>query len=277
MAGRELPLPSRALSDRLTRVDIAYTIARMRVIEARPGNPFGVAVRQAEGVTALMARDIPVPSFNRIVGLRGDHNEALFGELDDWYRTNDVACRVDLAPGDLTPALAETLASRNYVQSGFHTSLYGLPDGASATFPGIAIAEVGSADVMEQFLDVYLAGWGIPTDHREGAKTNMRGWLGRPDWVLLLASIDGTPAAGAKFYLHDRIGYFADAATHPDFRGRGLQTALLHHRRRLAQARGAELIYSGAEFASASHRNMERLGMRVLHTRALWTKVKSPA
>jgi ribosomal protein S18 acetylase RimI-like enzyme len=274
MRAAELPPPSRALSDRLMRVDIAYTIARMRVIEARPGNPFGVAFRHADGVTALMARGIPVPSFNRIVGLRDGH-EALFTELDDWYGAHGVACRVDVAPGDLTPALAETLTGRGYVQSSFHTSLYGLADGADASFPSVTIAQVGAMDAMEQFLDVYLAGWGIPTDRREGAKTNMRGWLGRPDWLLLLASHDGTPAAAAKFFLHDRIGYFADAATHPDFRGRGLQTALLHHRRALAKANGAELIYSGAEFGSSSHRNMERLGMRVLHTRALWTKVKS--
>ncbi len=219
------------------RVDIAYTVARMRVIEARPGNPFGIAFREVDGVTALMARSIPVPSFNRIIGLRDGHG-VLFAELDDWYGAHRVACRVDIAPGDLTAAFAETLAKRNYVQSGFHTSLYGLPDGADASSADIAIARVGSADAMEQFLDVYLAGWGIPTDHREGAKTNMRGWLGRPDWVLLLASIDGAPAAAAKLYFHDRIGYFADAATHPDFRGRGLQTALLHHRRHLAKPTG---------------------------------------
>jgi ribosomal protein S18 acetylase RimI-like enzyme len=276
MAVDELPLPSRALSDRLMRVDLAYTVARMRVIEARPGNPFGVAFRQVDGVTALMARRIPVPSFNRILGLRDGH-QARFAELDDWYQASEVACRVDIAPGDLTPALAETLAGRNYVQTGFHTSLYALPDGTDVSFAGIAIAEVDSADVMEHFLDVYLAGWGIPTDRLEGAKTNMRGWLGRPEWILLLASLDGAPAAAAKFFLHDRIGYFADAATHPDFRGRGLQSALLRHRRKLARASGAELIYSGAEFGSTSHRNMERLGMRMLHTRALWTKRKSPA
>jgi ribosomal protein S18 acetylase RimI-like enzyme len=274
MAVGELPLPSRALSDRLMRVDIAYTVARMRVIEARPGNPFGVALREVDGVTALMARSIPVPSFNRIIGLRDGH-QALFAELDDWYGAHGVACRVDVAPGDLTPALAEALTGRGYLQSSFHTSLYGLPDGADASFPDIVVAQVASADVMEQFLDLYLAGWGIPIARREGAKINMRGWLGRPDWVLLLASIDGTPAAAAKLYVHDRIGYFADAATHPDFRGRGLQGALLHHRRRLAKASGAELVYSGAEFGSSSHRNMERLGMRVLHTRALWTKTKS--
>jgi GNAT superfamily N-acetyltransferase len=274
MAAGELPLPSRVLSDRLMRVDIAYTIARMRVIEARPGNPFGVALRQADGVTALMARGIPVPSFNRIVGLR-DGQQALFAELDDWYGAHGVACRLDIAPGDLTPALAEALAKRRYVQSGFHTSLYGRPDGVEASFPDIAIARVDAAPAMEDFLDVYLAGWSIPEAVRDDAKVNMRGWLGRSDWTLLLATIEGTPAAAAKLYFHDRIGYFADAATHPDFRGRGLQIALLHHRRDLAKANGAELIYSGAEFGSVSHRNMERLGMRVLHTRALWTRARS--
>ena len=84
--------------------------------------------------------------------------------------------------------------------------------------------------------------------------------------------IDGRPAAAAKLFLHDGVGYFADAATDPDFRGRGLQTALLRHRASVAARSGAELIYSQAAFGSTSHRNMERIGLRVLCTRSIWTR-----
>jgi len=67
------------------------------------------------------------------------------------------------------------------------------------------------------------------------------------------------------------VGYCADAATDPAFRGRGLQSALLHRRIADASAGGVDFICSGADFLSRSHRNMERAGMRVLFVRGLWT------
>ena len=61
----------------------------------------------------------------------------------------------------------------------------------------------------------------------------------------------------------------------PNVRDRRVcQTALL--RRRIADARGAgvDFVCSGTDCAdSTSHRNMERVGMRVQFVRALWTQL----
>src|SRR5204863_1719207 len=117
--------------------------------------------------------------------------------------------------------------------------LYGTAIAPIAPAVGIEIIEVKSPDVMEEFLDALLSGWGIAADHHEGAKSNMRGWLDVPAWRLYLARIDGTPAAAAKLFLYDKVGYFADASTRPEYRGRGLQTALLRHRAAFAAIAGA--------------------------------------
>src|SRR5262249_12215074 len=90
---------------------------------------------------------------------------------------------------------------------------------------------------------------------------------GRP---LSLARLDGKPAATAILYVADKVGYCADAATNPAFRGRGLQTALLHRRIADASAAGVDFVCGGADFLSPSHRNMEHAGMRVLVVRGLW-------
>jgi ribosomal protein S18 acetylase RimI-like enzyme len=279
---------------RLTRVNIAYTIARMKVIEARSGRP--VAVRRFGDAAALMAPQVPSPHFNAVVGLRGGQ-EKLIGELDDWYRANDIAGRFVIAPGDLSVELGRALGARGYAQTDFDTVLYAAPPPAVAHDPEKAwprldrgwipvfgkdhapnkdtpfeIVEVDSPGVMDEFLDALLSGWGIPHQHRAGAKQNMAGWLGVPEFRLYLVRIDGRPAAAAKLFLHDGVGYFPDAATDPDFRGRGLQTALLRHRCVIAARSGAELVYSQAAFGSASHRNMERIGLRVLCTRSIWTR-----
>lgn len=258
------PIASIELSRRLTRVNIAYTIARMKVIEERPGNPFGIEFREIDGVTALMGRHLPIPIFNSVIGLR-EGQEGLVATLDDWYREHGIKARFVMAPGDFTPALGQALAQRGYFRSDFDPELYGLPPSSAGPAGETDIREVDTAQDMEDFLDAYLPGWEIPQERREGARTNMRGWLGQPDWRLFLARIDGRPAAAAKLFVHDRVGYFADASTHPDFRGRGLQSALLRHRAVVAAAMGVDLIYSQARFGSTSHRNMERLGLRVLH------------
>jgi len=53
--------------------EIAYTNLALRVLERLAGNPVGIAIREPEGgPVALMARHLPVPSFNTVVGLRAD-------------------------------------------------------------------------------------------------------------------------------------------------------------------------------------------------------------
>jgi hypothetical protein len=50
-----------------------------------------------------------------------------------------------------------------------------------------------------------------------------------------------------------------------------MQQALLRRRITDAAAAGADVVCSGSDYLSASYRNMERVGMRTLFVRALWT------
>jgi hypothetical protein len=264
-----MPLASIELLHRLTQVGIAYTIARMRVIEARSGEPIGV--RRYGDAAALLCRQVPSPHFNAVVGLRGGQ-ENLVAEIDDWYRENKIRPRIVVAPGDLTAEMGRALSERGHIVTDTETVLYGEAPAPPAPPTDTDIVEVDLPALMEDFLDVLLAGWGIATEHHEPAKANMRGWLGVPDWRLYLARIDGKPAAAAKLFIKDGVGFFADAATRPEFRRRGLQTALLRHRAAVAAKSGAELVYSQAAFGSTSQHNMERIGMRVLCSRVIWTR-----
>ena len=139
--------------------------------------------------------------------------------------------------------------------------------------PGVEIEPVGNPALLDDFFDAYVAGWRFERGDRGAFKANVREWLGRPGWSLYLARVDGRPAAAATLFMHEKTGYCADAATDPGFRGRGLHRALLAQRIAAAAAAGADFVCGGANFLSASHRNMERAGMRVQFVRALWTKV----
>jgi GNAT acetyltransferase-like protein len=267
--------PSLALACRTVETEAAYTLSRLKVLERLPGNPVGVEYRLVEGgAVALMARHLPVPDFNSVIGLRGGQEQHI-EPLVAWYREHGVRARFEVVPGLADAAVSAELARLGYFQSDFHVSLICEPltnqGVAQPARADIAIEQIKDAAALEVFLETHAAGWRIPDP--QGFKANVRGWLGEPGWSLYLARLEGRPAATAILYVRDNVGYCADAATAPAFRGRGLQAALL--RRRIADAGAArvDFVCSGAAFLSTSHRNMERVGMRVQFVRALWTPV----
>jgi ribosomal protein S18 acetylase RimI-like enzyme len=176
-----------------------------------------------------------------------------------------------MVPGHYTESLGRELTRLGFFQSGFHVSLIGAPAKAPFDSEPVTIEQVTSAETMEDYLDAYVAGWGIAENEQARFKVNVRPWLNQAGWTLYLGRFNGQPAAAATLYLKDGIGYLADAATDPKFRGHGLQSGLLQRRISDAAAAGADTVFGGASPFSTSHRNMERAGMRVQFVRALWT------
>ena len=265
-------VPSLDLVHRVTDVAAAYTIARMQVLEAIPGNPIGIAYRKFDNAVALMAKHLPSPAFNSVVGLR-QGQAGLIQPLTEWYRAHDVAGRFEIAAGDHDPALGRALARLGYFQSHCHAALIAELDPHAAVPGDVDVALVTSEEQMAAFLGAYVAGWNIAAAAQAQFKRNVGAWLGQPGWSLYLARVEGRPAAVATLFIHDGVGYCADAATHPACRGRGLHAALLRRRLRDASASGVDFVCSGADFLSTSHRNMERAGMRLLFLQSIWTQL----
>jgi ribosomal protein S18 acetylase RimI-like enzyme len=261
-------VPSLDCVQRTLAVDVSYTISRMKVLERLPGNPIGIRYRWVdETAVALMSR---LPSFSRVVGLHGGHEDQI-EPLVSWYRSHGIKPTFEMVPGQYDPKLGRELARLDFFQSGFHVSLIGEQAGMAGTEDHVAIEQVTTAQSMEDYLDAYVAGWEIPERNQAQFKANVRPWLNQTGWSLYVGRVDGHPVSAATLYLHDNIGYLADATTDPLFRGRGLQSALLRRRIRDAGASGARIIFSGATPFSTSHRNMERAGMKVHFVRSLWT------
>ena len=253
---------------RTLEVDISYSLSRMKVLERLPGNPIGIDVRWVdETAVALLARLRP---FCRVVGLREGH-EARIEEIVGWYRAAGLKPRFKMVPGHYTESLGRELARCRFFQSGFQVSVVGAPTKALPAETPIAIERVASKQAMEEYLEAYVAGWAIPEQDQAQFKVNVRPWLDQPGWSLYVGRLDGQPAAAATLYLKDGVGYLADATTHPHFRGRGLQSALLRQRISDAAVAGADLVFSGATPFSTSHRNMERAGLRTHFVRSIWT------
>jgi ribosomal protein S18 acetylase RimI-like enzyme len=261
-------IPSLDLVQRTLAVDISYTISRMEVLERIPGNPICISYRWVdETAVALSSR---LPSFSRVVGLRAG-DERHIEPLASWYRNLGIKPTFEMIPGHYDASLGRELSRLGFFQSGFHVSLVGAPHLTAPADSQVEIERVTTAEMMEHYLDAYVAGWGIAEKDRAQFKANVRPWLGQAGWSLYLARVNGRPAAAATLYVKDRVGYLADATTDPTFRRRGLQSALLRRRIGDAGAAGVNLVFSGAAPFSTSHRNMERAGMRVQFVRSLWT------
>ena len=266
-----LLVPSLDRVRRTVEIESSYTLSRLRVLEQIPGNPVGVAYQLLDdGVVAMMARHLPVPGFNAVTGLRAGHEQHV-APLAEWYRSAGVSAQFELVPGNLSAELGRELSKAGYFHAGFHTSLVGEPAPCPET-TDLTIERVTNESQLEDFLDAYIAGWQLPDG--DGFKANVRPWLGVEGWQLYLGRIDGRAAAAGILYLRDKVGYCADAATDPGFRGRGLQTALLRRRIGDARAAGVDFVCSGADYLSPSHRSMERVGMRVQFTRATWRSIR---
>ena len=125
----------------------------------------------------------------------------------------------------------------------------------------------------DAFVEMYLDGFGIPKSVRTlsylGESIGLL--IGRPSMHCLFAQIQDTLAAMAILYIHEGVGYLATAATLPAWRGHGCQRALLEARIAIAASAGCDLITGQTGITTISQHNMERVGLRIAYTKALWT------
>ena len=262
-------LPDQGLLAAARAIDVAYTAARMAIIRRNANNLLGVEFKDFGGPHAFLAQRLPSELFNRAVGFSDHHVEEAKVVLQ-WFKEYEVSGRFDLFPGAEMATISELLAERGFRHTGFHATLFGRPEAPGPDTPTVDVAEVGFAAQMEEFLTAYLTGWEFPNEIWEGAKSNMRGWLGAPGWKLYIAKCDGRPAGAATLFLHERSGYLADATTAPEFQ-RAWRSGCIDQASppRCACCR-CPPDFGQASFLSTSHRNMMRNGMQLLCTQALW-------
>lgn len=97
-----------------------------------------------------------------------------------------------------------------------------------------------------------------------------------PSATCFLASLEGRPAGGGAVAVYRGVAALFAASTLPEFRRRGVQAALLQARLAFAVAAGCDIAMVMTEPESASQRNVERQGFRVMYTRTKVWRAASP-
>ena len=243
-------------------------IAWVEGLRDLPANPAGVTVERFGGAVALACSTLPDLDFvNTVHGLEPGVPKQV-DEVTALYRGLGLRGWTEVAPAPGAEAVMERLSAAGWAQAGFWCSFHGTPK-ALPMPTGVDVAEASAAD-MPEFARIHLDGHEVPDDDRAAAEAAVQRWHGRPGWRMYLARVDGVAAASAALTVDAGLGYLANAATVPGMRRHGCQAALLARRIADAAAAGCDTVASLAEFGSASQRNLERAGLRVAFTQAVW-------
>jgi GNAT superfamily N-acetyltransferase len=271
-----LPPMTRALARRIEQNDIDYSLSRLGGMQQAEGNPLQIEINRYGNVNAFLIKGWPEYWYgNKVLGLEPS-SEIYLDQIIDLFTKHHLSFRFEILPGNLNSSLASRLHKLRFGQMSFNTAVYGVPSLAAkgSSTEQLRVREV-QPNEMDLFLDLYQDGFGLPrlnTREREAVLS----WLNRAkqNLYVCIAHVDDIPAGVSILYTENGIGLLADAATLPEFRGRGCHTALTSHRIAQAKKRNCDLLTSFVEFGSTSHHNLERAGLRVAYTKSVWWKVE---
>ena len=177
------------------------------------------------------------------------------------HRSRAVGVPAAIESTSVTQRSVTALAARRgYVQSGSVIALRrDLSDSPSGAPDGVT---VGPAEVSV-WQAVSAAGWGHADGPARRASDAFAAAVATVDgdgFVLAADIGDGRPIGCATMSMHGGIATLAGMSTLPGERRRGVQTALVLHRLRLARAAGCVVATATTAPGGASERNLRRLG-----------------
>lgn len=258
------------LAARIQQSEVEFFTSRISSIGEREGNPEDVEILKLGHTTAFYIRTMPWGLFNSVKGF--SHED--IGHMDEiaaFYRERDRRFQLDIHPASSNQQTLRALAEKGLFQEGFHSVLYGLPSEEQPKLPAsVSICQVENEADFDQYAGIHCIGAGMDPAHKHHFINNNIGLLHRPGWKLFLAYWKDAPAAVGVMHTYDGIASLALAATAPEYRNKGLQTALLQWRLHEAHKANCELVAGQASFGSTSQHNMERAGLKLAWTRATW-------
>ena len=265
-------LPNEALIHRIVSSETAYMLDRMQAIAERPGNPEGIAMERFGDAVCFYSRTMPWGNFNTVKGMTSQAIESL-DDMIAFYRSNDRKAQFEIVPSRANQELLSKLAERGFYQSGFHASMYASLADRDGSEPctGVRVEAISERDI-DSYAAIHCRGTGLSDDGIPYVAANNQVLIGRPGWRFYCAYVDDMPAAVGVMADKDAVSSLTFAATLPEYRNRGLHERLLNHRMAEAAKSGSRLAVSQCQFLSQSHRNMERVGMRLGYVRTTWTE-----
>lgn len=220
----------------------------------------------------------PGSDMNYVAGLGFDGRPGLGRDLDRidaFYHTHGSSWTLEVS-SLADPEVVEMAAARGY-RPGPLAHLWGkqllrmdLEPLHSA--PPVEIIEVGS-DHAHRWAQAAAEGFGDGVVDSAMAEI-LQGFAQVPGTFLYVAVVaDGAVAGSAAMALGPGHAKLFSGSTLPPFRGRGIQSALLHHRLNQAHVMGLDWAIVQTDPNTTSERNVTRLGFDLIYSKL---SLKSP-
>lgn len=263
------------LAERLEISEIDTLRSRLTEMQKIDGNPMKVEIQKFGNATAFSVKNIPGPSFNTVKGLNKG-NEKEIGNIIDFYKQIEIPARFELTPAHTSSDLLTHLSETGYYHNDFHTTLYAplskeLETSYESNEQKIIIRKLKSNE-FDTFAEIYTKGFEMPSFLKSGIAQNNEILYNIKNWTFYLASYENEPAGIGVLFIKDRIATLAAAATLPTYRNKGIQSALIKYRIYQAYLQNCDLIVGQAKFGSVSQNNMEKAGLSIAYTKAIWVE-----
>ena len=257
------------LTTQAERFGIRFNAARFGAVAALPGNPLGAEVRHfGEGV-AVKVRHPLLRGKNRVYGFCSDDLN-LLGELLAWYKADSLACTVHVPQGAMNRELFQGLTDAGLWSPGSVTVPVALPNTGELTpAPEIAVRQSGPEE-KELYLHLFQQSFAAWPDSEPEYRAFQWAEDSLPGGLRYIAEIAGQPVGMASFPVADGTGYFGAAGVLPEYRRRGVQSALIQQRLRDASSLGCSLVVGGGSPGTTTFRNFERAGLRLIPSGSVW-------
>lgn len=259
------------LALKFEKAEIDSLTSRLMAVQSIKDNSMCVDIRDFGGARAFSVKHIPGPAFNTVKGLSTEAIPFL-DHILDFFKEKEIPCRFELTPTNTSSEVFTSLTERGFYQSNFHTLLYGSTNANQAAVPETIMIRKLEDHEFDSFGDIYVRGFGMPSFLKEDIARNNQVLNGLKNWRVLAAMVEGELAGVAVLYTNGKCADLAAAVTVPEARNRGVQRALLAERFKLASSLGCHYIIGQAQFGSASQRNMQRAGMNIAYTKAIWVQ-----
>lgn len=281
------------MARRLEGVEAETAIACVAALRRFRPNSRAAFQRIGSGVAVFTGIDSPITQAVGI-GLEGPVRETQIEQLEKFYDNLGDAVRVELCP------LADKSVTEHFGERGYRVVDYSnvllrplvaedvllrSPVSKSGRSKGskhnkfsdeIIIEKIGTADA-DLWTETVARGFAEQVAVTPDLLEVLKMFVYAAGSECYLARVAGQPAGGAAFGFRKGIASLSGASTLPEFRNRGVQTALLQARLARGKAQGCEFAMTIAHPGSISHRNIERLGFRVVYTRVKFQKDKKSA
>lgn len=210
------------------------------------------------------------------LGLFEELSVASLDVIERFFMDRGAPVQHEVSPMAGVPA-HDLLCARGYRPIELSNVLYRLVDTPEVPTAGKIRVRVTGPDESALWNSVSTKGWAKEYPEFKSFLAEISEISAVRDQSLcFLAEFDGQPGAAGAMCIDEGIALFAGAATIPEMRHRGLQSALLEERIRCAFDHGCDLALMVAAAGSSSQRNAERKGFRVAYTRTKWRLHRSP-